>query len=165
MRIFEEARIVTPEISKGCSFTIAGSGVYHNTQVYSLVPVKDRTENISYWLGILNSKVLWWFLKQTGTVLRGGYFRFKTNYLRPFPIRVIDAFDSGDKLRHDQIVSLVDHTLDLHKKLAAAKTPQDKTSLERQIAATDAQIDRLVYDLYGLTAEEIKIVEASIPAK
>ena len=41
----------------------------------------------------------------------------------------------------------------------AARTPPEKTSLERQIAATDAQIDRLVYDLYGLTADEIKIVE------
>ena len=33
------------------------------------------------------------------------------------------------------------------------------TSLQTQIAATDRQIDRLVYDLYGLTEEEIKIVE------
>jgi len=49
--------------------------------------------------------------------------------------------------------------LALHKQLAAAKTPQEKTALERQIAATDAQIDRLVYDLYGLTEEEVRIVE------
>jgi hypothetical protein len=40
-----------------------------------------------------------------------------------------------------------------------AKTPQEKTSLERQIAATDAQIDKLVYDLYGLTLDEIQVVE------
>ena len=43
----------------------------------------------------------------------------------------------------------------------AARTPQEKTSLERQIAATDTQIDRLVYDLYGLAEEEIKIVEGA----
>jgi hypothetical protein len=43
--------------------------------------------------------------------------------------------------------------------LIAARTPQEKTAFERQIAATDAQIDRLVYDLYGLTNDEIKIVE------
>ena len=40
-----------------------------------------------------------------------------------------------------------------------ARTPQEKTALERQIAATGTQIDRLVYDLYGLTEVEIKIVE------
>ena len=52
--------------------------------------------------------------------------------------------------------------LELHKKLATARTPQDQTAFERQIAATDTQIDRLVYDLYGLTADEIKIVEGTI---
>ncbi len=34
-----------------------------------------------------------------------------------------------------------------------------RSALERQIAATDTQIDRLVYDLYGLTGDEIAIVE------
>jgi hypothetical protein len=38
--------------------------------------------------------------------------------------------------------------------------PQERTALEPQIAASDAQIDRLVYDLYSLTEDEIKIVEA-----
>ena len=38
---------------------------------------------------------------------------------------------------------------------------QEQTSLSRQIAATDAEIDRLVYELYGLTEEEIKIVEGT----
>ena len=47
----------------------------------------------------------------------------------------------------------------LHPQWAAARTPQEKTVLERQLAATDTQIDRLVYDLYGLTADEINIVE------
>jgi type II restriction/modification system DNA methylase subunit YeeA len=51
--------------------------------------------------------------------------------------------------------------LDLHKKLAAAKIPDDKTRFQRQIAATDKQIDNLVYQLYGLTEEEIKIVDGA----
>ena len=41
--------------------------------------------------------------------------------------------------------------LDLHRKLAAAKTEQDQTPIKRQIEATDRQIDDLVYELYGLT--------------
>ena len=41
----------------------------------------------------------------------------------------------------------------------AAKAPHDKTVLQGQIDATDRRIDRLVYDLYGLTEEEIRIVE------
>ncbi len=50
--------------------------------------------------------------------------------------------------------------LDFHKQLAQAKLPQKKTVLKRQIEATDRQIDELVYELYGLTEEEIKIVES-----
>ena len=49
--------------------------------------------------------------------------------------------------------------LELHKRSASARTPQDKEMLERQIESTDEAIDRLVYELYGLTEEEIKIVE------
>ncbi|MGH7799270.1 MAG: hypothetical protein ACREOW_01400 [Thermodesulfobacteriota bacterium] len=49
--------------------------------------------------------------------------------------------------------------LALHAQLAAVKTPVEKTQLQRQIDATDRQIDQLVYELYGLTEKEIKIVE------
>jgi len=42
-----------------------------------------------------------------------------------------------------------------------AKTPTDKTAIQRQIDATDRQIDQLVYELYGLTDDEIRIVEES----
>jgi len=49
---------------------------------------------------------------------------------------------------------LLDH---LHE--AEAHTPQEQTALQRQIEATDEQIDTLVYELYELTEEEIRIVE------
>ncbi len=49
--------------------------------------------------------------------------------------------------------------MDLRKQLSAAKTPTDKTAIQRQIDATDRRIDRLVYELYALTDDEIRIVE------
>jgi hypothetical protein len=48
-----------------------------------------------------------------------------------------------------------------HKQLAGANTGHEKTALQRQIDATDRQIDQLVYELYGLTDEEIALVEAA----
>ncbi len=57
------------------------------------------------------------------------------------------------------MVSLVERMLELYKQLAAAQTAHAKTNLQRQIDATDAQIDKLVYELYELTPDEIKIVE------
>jgi len=49
--------------------------------------------------------------------------------------------------------------LDLNRRLAAERNPQTKVVLQRQIEATDRQIDGLVYGLYGLTGEEVGIVE------
>ena len=49
--------------------------------------------------------------------------------------------------------------LALHQSRAAARTPHEQGVLAAQIAATDRQIDRLVYELYGLSEEEVRIVE------
>ena len=79
--------------------------------------------------------------------------------MSPLPIRTIDASNPADVARHSSMVSLVDQMLELHKQHAAARTSHEKTAIQRQIEATDGQIDRLVYELYGLTEEEIGIVE------
>jgi len=63
------------------------------------------------------------------------------------------------------MVSLVEAMRALPKQLGAAKTSHEQTALQRQIDATDRQIDRLVYELYGLTAEEIAIVEGATVRK
>ena len=77
------------------------------------------------------------------------------------PIRTIDFDDPADVARHDRLVALVERMLDLQRQLADARTPAAQTQLQRQIAATDRQIDRLVYELYDLTEEEIAIVEGA----
>ena len=59
---------------------------------------------------------------------------------------------------HDRMVGLVETMLKLHKDLPKAKTPHEQESLQRQIATTDKAIDTLVYELYGLTKEEISVV-------
>jgi RNA polymerase-binding transcription factor DksA len=55
--------------------------------------------------------------------------------------------------------------LALHRRLVAARTDHEQTNLQRQIDAADRRIDRLVYDLCGLTEEEIRIVEEKIATK
>ncbi len=162
MNVFERERIVTPYASLGCNMTIVSAGIYHNTKGYSLVPFNSRKENLKYWLGLLNSKVLWWYISNNGYVLRGGYFVFTTDYLSPFPIHAIDFSDAVDKARHDSMITYVSSMLSLHKHLSEARTSHEQTILQRQIEATDEQIDKLVYELYGLTEEEIKIVEEAL---
>ncbi len=117
-----------------------------------------------YVLGLLNSKLLFWRLRGISNFFRGGWITCTKQYFGELPIRTINFTDKSEKSMHDRMVALVEQMLDLHKNLAEVRTPQEKTALERQISATDAQIDRLVYDLYDLTEDEIKIVEGKADA-
>lgn len=89
------------------------------------------------------------------------FSQMKIVYIKQLPIRTIDFNNPDDVKKHDKMVNLVELMLDLHKKLAAAKVPAEKTRIQRQITATDSAIDNLTYELYNLTPEEIKIVGKS----
>ena len=121
-------------------------------------PLTDKID-LLYLTGLLNSKVLDWFLKRVTTDFRGGYFAANKQFLSQLPIRTIDFDDTADVAQHERMVALVERMLDLHRRQSAAATPQERSVVQRQIAATDVEIDALVYALYGLTEAEIAIVE------
>jgi hypothetical protein len=85
----------------------------------------------------------------------------KVKSLRRLPIRPIDFKKPADVGKHDRMVGLVQAMLDLHQRLPQARTPRDRELLQRQLEDTDDAIDTLVYELYGLTDEEIEIVKAA----
>ena len=91
----------------------------------------------------------------------GVFTKIRTNQLGRLPIPTTDFSDPADVARHDRMVELVQIMLDLHRQLSSAGPDHERTLLARRIEATDRQIDRLVYELYGLTEEEIEIVEAA----
>ena len=115
--------------------------------------------SLAYVCGLLNSRVLDFYLKRISTNFHGGYFAANKQYIEQLPVRPINFSNPADKAKHDKMVTLVEQMLDLHKRLAATKNPNDRTRIGSQIDATDREIDRLVYDLYGLTDDEIAIVE------
>jgi len=120
----------------------------------------QRGISINYFLGLINSRLIsFWFQKTYDKLQRRIFPQFKVKELASFPIRPIDFSNPADRERHDRMVALVEEMLALHRQLADARTDHERTNLQRQIAATDRRIDRLVYDLYGLTEEEIRIVE------
>ena len=63
------------------------------------------------------------------------------------------------KAQHDKLVALVDTMLELQKKYHDARMERDKELYEQQIKIANAQIDKLAYELYGLTKEEVKVVD------
>lgn len=149
LREFETVKIMTPEIALGCQMSFDSEGsLYHTTKVYSFVFKSGIKDDLKYFLGVMNSKVLWYFIKATGYVLRGGYFTFKTDYLKPFPIPCSLSKNPPTESQQKEIVKLVDRILAAKRRDAEA----DTTELE-------CEIDRIVYKLYGLTEEEIAIVE------
>lgn len=86
LTLFDQIKIVAPEISLGGNFTIDSDGRYYSTtKVYGYIKKKDIHISYPFLLGILNSVVFWFFIQNTGYVLRGGYYTFKTNYVAPFP--------------------------------------------------------------------------------
>lgn len=109
-------------------------------------------------LGLLSSKLLDFFLKHVSTQLRGGYYRYFTQYLKRLPIRLIDFSNPAEKKLHDDLVALVDVMLALHQRLQNA-VGNEREQLQRQIEKTDREIDTLVYKLYGITDAERIIVE------
>jgi restriction endonuclease TaqI-like protein len=151
-------KILVPDIADRASFALDERGEYAFTSGYGITLKDNVAESPKYILGLLNSRLLDFYLKSISTTMRGGFFRYFTQFIEQLPIRRIQLSDPDDKARHDKVVALVDRMRELNKRLTVANNPNDKIQLERETESTNRQIDQLVYELYGLTEEEIRIV-------
>lgn len=141
MTEFLSVKVMTPDICARPEMTLDQNGnLYHTTTLYSFVFKPEIKESPLYFLGLLNSKVIWYFLTVTGNVLRGGYLRFKTEYLKPFPIP--DASQEHQKL----IATLANYLLALKREAAAIEELSSSHAL--MTAWFEQLIDALVYELY-----------------
>ena len=130
--------------------------------LYTIVP---RCNDVipAYILGLLNSRVLNWYYQKIINPEQGeALAQVKRGHIAQLPIRTIDFSDPTEKAQHDKLVALVENMLEQQKKYHDARMERDKELYERQIKMVDAQIDRLVYELYGLTEEEVKVVEGGL---
>ncbi len=165
-RFFTKPRILVRQIISGDPLRIyAGyteEELYNAQIAFSLILKDDYSISLKYILAILNSVLLTFYHRYRYLDLSKQTFqKILIQDAKYFPIYLPDLDNKQDKARHDRMVKLVEHMLALNQELAAARTEHDKTALQRQIDATDGQIDKLVYELYGLTEEEIGIVEGS----
>ncbi|HEX8129913.1 MAG TPA: Eco57I restriction-modification methylase domain-containing protein [Pyrinomonadaceae bacterium] len=155
-------KIFTPDIAPQSAFSLDETGeVFFTGGVaggYGILVLPDYSR--AYVLGLLNSKLLEWFVHQTATSMRGGWYSYEARFIRGLPIRTINFSDAADRARHERMVSLVEGMLAAKRQLAGAGTEAERNLYERKCAAIDAQIDALVYELYALTPQEIALVEA-----
>jgi hypothetical protein len=151
---FEKPKLIYPNICHQPEFTLDDAGWYTNQKCF-IISVPDK-----YLLGILNSSFTYWWFRLRLPKLRGDFYEPSYVYFKEFPVRPLDFNNPTDQVKHDRIVHLVTQILDLNKRLAtSALDPHGKTVLQRQIEAIDEEIDKVVYEVYGLTAEEIEIIK------
>lgn len=153
---FEKPKIIYPDIAKTCRFALDREG-YFSTNTTYFIPGDDL-----YLLGILNSKLGEFIFKQYCAGLEGAnstYLRFFGQYLEEFPVRPLKPSVPSDKSFHARMSGSVEKIFELHDQMSGKCLDHEKTVLKRQLEGVDRQIDQLVYELYGLSEDEIKIVE------
>ena len=138
---FEKEKVVYGQFQDYAEYALAGKGIFLSSNEYMI----GGNYNKKYFLAVLNSKLIQWYLRNiTGVMGEKLKIGQKSNFIK-IPIPVID---SSNQLTVSQIESLVDNILDAKKtNHAADTTPWEK------------EIDQLVYKLYELTDEEIRIIE------
>ena len=123
------------------------------------IKIKDKKVDIKFLLGLLNSKLVDFYYKSYfgASHLQGNYLDLKGVDLVKIPIRL------PSKFQDQKIISFVNQMLSFQKKLHEENpSGNEKEGLERQIKNVDYEIDQEVYKLYGITAEEQKIIEESL---
>ena len=112
-------------------------------------------------MGILNSKLFVFLYRLLATESGRVLAQVKPTILKALPIRSIDSSKTQEQTLYNSMINSVDRMIALHSEFFTSKVPFEKTKIQRQIETTDRKIDELVYQLYGLTDDEIKLVEES----
>src|ERR1035437_4454414 len=161
----EQEKILTPSIAKNASFTHDLDDFYYfigsgggGGGGYGITLKPTTKESYRYVLALLNSRLLDTIVKSASSAFANGYYAYNRQYIEQLPIRTIDFSTPADKARHDKLVLSVEKMLALTPKLRGATSESEKAVLQNAVTTTDAEIDRLVYELYRLTKEKIKMV-------
>lgn len=145
---FSKEKIVAPYTSHGGNFAYDQRGeFYANTKVYGYIKKKTIKTSYKSWLALLNANVMWFYIKNTGYVLRGGYYTYTTNYVNPFPV------PSEEVILNEQqrLESLVDQII---------KAKQDRDNEAFNIL--DEEINTIIYGMYHLSPDEINIIKKNL---
>ncbi|ECH5494440.1 Eco57I restriction-modification methylase domain-containing protein [Campylobacter coli] len=137
---FEKEKIVYAEMTKEACFMLDNSNFFINQTCYMLISPYNK-----YLIGILNSNIIFYYMQQISSNLGEGAFRWIKQYIEKLPIPKINS--KNQKLA-DELISLVDEILKAKE--------QDKNANTQEL---ENKINSIIYKLYNLTEEEIKIIE------
>lgn len=156
--ILPKAKILLPRTVLSLKAAYDEGGNFIMDRIYYLIPKNGKKIDLKYATSILNSKLIDFYYKLNfGTThVGGGYLDLRGTQIVELPIRTSPEHEQ-------QIIKLVDKMLSLNKRLneIGDKKTDERARIEEEIKKTDAEIDELVYRLYGITEEETKIIEES----
>ncbi|MDR1142230.1 MAG: N-6 DNA methylase, partial [Planctomycetaceae bacterium] len=156
--IFNAAnKIVIRQTGESLIATHIGQGIICRNNLH--IVINNSNFNLMFFLALINSKLMSFIYEIMNPEKGEALAEVKKTHIEQLPIPTPDLSKKSNKTTHDNIVSLVHKMLQLKHKEHAKQKPQMKTILQRQINGLDQQIDKTVYQLYGLTEEEIRIVE------
>jgi hypothetical protein len=159
-----QPKLCIPRLVNRLHAAFDSEGIFYldNVDVGGVTLKEDyQSQGLYYLMGLVNSKLLAWYFPFVSVPFRGSYYSANRQYIEQLPIRIIDFNNPDEVAKHDRMVTLVKRMIDLKKRHAEADAQKEdrRHDLARQIKRLDAEIDALVYDLYGLTEDEITIVE------
>jgi hypothetical protein len=149
-------KIVIRQTGDTLTATLDKNGVFCMDTVHMIY---ESLFDKRFLIGLLNSRFLNFYHGCLVPEFGKAFAEVKIANLGKLPVPIIQLSKPADKARHDKLVGLVDKMLALMPKLHGSTSESEKAALQNAVTTTDAEIDRLVYELYGLTQEEIKIVE------
>jgi type I restriction-modification system DNA methylase subunit len=130
-----------------------------NKSMQSILPLEGGLD-LNFLLAVINSKLLsWYFLNRSQVAQRDDFPKIVLKESRALPIPKIDLEDVSQKKIYEQTMELSQKMLNLVNILEKTKIEAERNTITRQIEQTDSEIDGIVYRLFGLTENEIAIVE------
>ena len=116
--------------------------------------------DLRYITGLLNSKLLDFYLKKISTPFRGGFFSYAKRFIEQLPIYLPKMDNSNDKERYEKICSYVQTVLTATERAQNGNNDSAKQVAEREAKVFQEKIDQIVYDLYELNESERNLVES-----
>ena len=147
-KILSNRLVVTVEYTD----SIADQQVYITKSISSFV-------RAAFLAGILGSRLIAFFIRAYFNEANQSFPQIKVAQLKSLPVPKLKLSSPSDKRKQSQMVQLVENLLAATQALEAAKTDKDKNYYNRKCESLDRQVDELVYELYGLSEDEIKIIE------
>jgi adenine-specific DNA-methyltransferase len=136
--------------------TIDKEKYFIDQSIYILLPT-NSSYSTEYLLALICSKLMTYFFKQTLSDRKETFPKIKGDQIKLLPIKEI--ISHNEKKNYNELVNKIVAVISTQKSINGSTTDSDKKLLRQKFDLLDKQIDTLVYELYGLTEEEIKIVE------